>query len=203
MLTGCCHAHVCTPRVHATRRPSLQPTTVQWIRLIAQAMRVPTDELEIVELPDEIAAPFRPLNQGENDGARGPCFFTNEKRRRLLGYRDVVGKREALRRTAEWMVGNRAKVAASAAVLQEPFNYESEDKLLAAWDRRDYAACLEIQSEFGGAGWGHFYYDVCRTVPPFDNLPGATQPQSTAMSSPPHAFVCRSSCCRKDGKPWR
>ena len=131
------------------------PTTNQWIRLIAEAMGRP---LEIVEMPEEIAAPFRSLNQGENDGLRGPQLFSNEKGRRLLGYKDVVGKREAIKITADWMARNQDKVAASAALsLQEPFDYKAEDELLAAWDKRDYSACMAVEYN-SPVGWGHFYY---------------------------------------------
>ena len=79
------------------------PTTVQWIYMVAEAMGR-QDNVEVVEMPDEIAAPFRPLNQGENDGLRGPHIHFNEKAHRLLGYKDVVGKREAIKTTADWMV---------------------------------------------------------------------------------------------------
>ena len=62
------------------------PTTVQWILMVAEAMG---KQVEVVEMPNEIAAPFRPLNQGENDGIRGPHIHFNEKAHRLLGYKDV------------------------------------------------------------------------------------------------------------------
>ena len=52
---------------------------------------------------------------------------------------------------------NQDKVAASAAIaLEDPLDYENEDKLLAAWDARDYHACLAIEWEVE-PGWGHFY----------------------------------------------
>ena len=86
-----------------------------------------------------------------------PQIFTNEKARLLLGYKDVVGKRDAIAATARWMIDNQEKVMTSAGTaLQEPFDYENEDKLLAAWDARDYHACLAIEWEVE-PGWGHFY----------------------------------------------
>jgi hypothetical protein len=87
------------------------PTTVQWVlmvrfelyfqryfssifrlkmELFEQVAEAMGKEIEVVEMPNEIAAPFRPLNQGENDGIRGPHIHFNEKAHRLLGYKDVV-----------------------------------------------------------------------------------------------------------------
>ena len=130
------------------------PTTVQWIHMVAEAMG---KEVEVVEMPTEIAAPYRPLDQGWGDGLMSPQIFTNEKARLLLGYKDVVGKRDAIATTARWMIDNQEKVMTSAGTaLQEPFDYENEDKLLAAWDARDYHACLAIEWEVE-PGWGHFY----------------------------------------------
>jgi hypothetical protein len=55
------------------------------------------------------------------------------------------GKREAIKITADWMTANQDKVIASAKIsLQEPFDYENEDKLLAAWDRRDYQVRFDV-----------------------------------------------------------
>ena len=130
------------------------PTTVQWIHMVAESLG---KEVEVVEMPTEIAAPYRPLDQGWGDGLMSPQIFTNEKARLLLGYKDVVGKRDAIAATARWMIDNQEKVMTSAGTaLQEPFDYENEDKLLAAWDARDYHACLAIEWEVE-PGWGHFY----------------------------------------------
>ena len=66
--------------------------------------------------------------------------------------------RDAISITAKWQVANQDKVAASAAIaLEDPLDYENEDKLLAAWDARDYQACLAIEWPVE-PGWGHFYY---------------------------------------------
>ena len=55
-------------------------------------------------------------------------------------------------------VANQEKVIASAKIsLQEPFDYENEVRLLEAWDRRDYQACLAIDWGPQEPGWGHFY----------------------------------------------
>ena len=65
----------------------------------------------------------------------------------------MVGKREEIKATVDWMVDNQEKVQASANIsLQEPFDYENEDRLLAA-----YQACLAIEWPVA-LGWGHFYY---------------------------------------------
>lgn len=135
----------------------VMPTTNEYIELVAEAMGK-EGCLEQVEMPEEIATPFRQMESGASDGLASTANWTNEKAKRLLDYKDVVGKREAIALTAKWMVENQETVAANAAiVLQDPFDYESEDKLLAAWDRRDYHACLAIEWPVE-PGWGHFYY---------------------------------------------
>jgi hypothetical protein len=135
-------------------------TTVQWIWVVAQALGCEED-LKLVEMPSEIATPYRPISQGRDDGRAGPLIFTNAKARRLLGYADVVLKREAVARTARWMAANQDRVHASAKTLQDPYDYGAEDQLLAAWDRRDYSACLAVRW-VPSPGWGHFYYGSVR-----------------------------------------
>ena len=83
-------------------------------------------------MPDEIAVPFRPMAGGMDDGFMSTVNFTNTKAHRLLGYKDVVKLRDAISITAKWQVANQDKVAASAAIaLEDPLDYENEDKLLA------------------------------------------------------------------------
>jgi hypothetical protein len=59
----------------------------------------------------------------------------------LLGYRDLVPPHEGIRRTAQWLVANRALVdeEQTEALNGNPFAYEIEDQLIASfkeWQRQ-------------------------------------------------------------------
>ena len=61
-----------------------------------------------------------------------------------LGYRDVVEPHDALARTARWLVDHPPPPGGTEeVVLQDPFDYPAEDRLIAAW-RRAIAAMPEI-----------------------------------------------------------
>jgi nucleoside-diphosphate-sugar epimerase len=88
---------------------------------------------EIVSMPWELATPARPL-------VTQP--FTTHRVMSLgrlvheLGYRDAVPPREALVRTARWLVEHRPSPGGMEEwVLQDPFDYRAEDALVAAWKR--------------------------------------------------------------------
>ena len=52
----------------------------------------------------------------------------------MLGYRDPVAPREALRRTVAWLLENPlAPGGPEETVLQDPFDYAAEDALIAGW----------------------------------------------------------------------
>ena len=56
------------------------------------------------------------------------------KLRERLGYRDVVPARQAVRRTARWLVRNRpAPGGYEESALQDPFDYLAEDRLARWW----------------------------------------------------------------------
>ncbi|MGI9601428.1 MAG: NAD-dependent epimerase/dehydratase family protein [Acidimicrobiales bacterium] len=53
-----------------------------------------------------------------------------------LGYTDVVPAREAVARTARWLVDHRPEPGGfEERILEDPFDYEAEDHLLAWWDQ--------------------------------------------------------------------
>jgi hypothetical protein len=57
-----------------------------------------------------------------------------DKIKRELGYRDVVPAREAVARTARWLAAHPpAPGGQEETVLQDPFDYDAEDRLVAAW----------------------------------------------------------------------
>eukprot|EP00041_Stephanoeca_diplocostata_P018198 m.379343 g.379343 ORF g.379343 m.379343 type:complete len:223 (+) comp20951_c0_seq5:261-929(+) len=135
----------------------------QQIRVIATALGRP--DFQIFELPLPLAVPARPLNPGitndaVGDGGFPAYFFTNDKAKRLLGYKDKVGLVDAYTRTARWLAAEQNHVPMSVAVkvLHDPFDYANEDLLLHAWYKhRDWHACLAINWPIT-PGWGHFHY---------------------------------------------
>ncbi len=88
-------------------------------------------ELEIVSMPFEVATPARPLlAQPANTHRVLDTSLLHE----VLGYRDPVPAREAVKRTARWLVENPiAPGAPEEFVLTDPFDYAAEDALIAGW----------------------------------------------------------------------
>jgi nucleoside-diphosphate-sugar epimerase len=103
------------------------PTVRQVIEIVAAEL---DREIEIVDLPYEMARPAYPLMM------RGGSFhrFMPPTRLLALGYRDRVPYREGLARTVRWLVDNPPRGDSIERNLQDPFNYAAEDALLAAWD---------------------------------------------------------------------
>jgi nucleoside-diphosphate-sugar epimerase len=102
---------------------------------IRQVVELVTAELEydweILSLPSELAVPARPLMMSEVSRHR---VADVSKLRQLLGYRDVVPPREAVRRTARWLVENPPEPGGyEEFALQDPFDYRAEDRLAGWW----------------------------------------------------------------------
>jgi nucleoside-diphosphate-sugar epimerase len=103
-------------------------TLRQWVELIAEAME---HEWEIVDMPWQLATPARPLVMQPLTTHR---VFDLTRLRADLGYRDVVAPREALAVTAHWLRAHPPEPGGvEETVLQDPFDYESEDRLVAGW----------------------------------------------------------------------
>jgi nucleoside-diphosphate-sugar epimerase len=114
-------------------------TLRQVVEIVAGALGRP---LEIVSMPWRLATPARPLLAQPLPTHR---VFDLGKIRRELGYRDVVPAREALARTARWLAAHPpAPGGQEETVLQDPFDYAAEDRLVAAW-RQALAALPEIE----------------------------------------------------------
>jgi nucleoside-diphosphate-sugar epimerase len=97
-------------------------------------------EWEIVEMPRELAVPARPLTMGPRTTHR---LASNEAIRTELGYRDVVAPVEAVARTARWYAAHPCPPGGvEEMVLQDPFDYDAEDRLVARW-RRAITDCLD------------------------------------------------------------
>ena len=102
----------------------------QLVDVIAAALDHP---LEIVSLPWSLATPAKPLVGQPLPTHR---VLDLSKLRRDLDYRDAVPAREALRRTAHWLALHRpAPGGTEETVLQDPFDYAAEDRLIEAWSR--------------------------------------------------------------------
>jgi dTDP-D-glucose 4,6-dehydratase len=97
---------------------------------------------EIVSMPAALATPARPLLMQPSPTHR---VLDLAKIRRELGYRDRVAPREALARTARWLAAHPpASGGSEEVVLQDPFDYAAEDRLVAAW-RRALASIPEVR----------------------------------------------------------
>jgi nucleoside-diphosphate-sugar epimerase len=102
----------------------------QVIALVAAALDHP---LEIVSMPYEIATPARPLLAQPLPAHR---VLDITRVRRDLGYRDVVPARAALASTARWLADHPCERGGmEETVLTDPFDYQAEDALVAAWRR--------------------------------------------------------------------
>lgn len=100
----------------------------QVVELTAEAL---SHRIEIVSMPFEIALPARPLMMQPVPTHR---VLDLSKIREQLGYRDVVPAREAIGRTALWFYENpREPGGLEERVLQDPFDYAAEDRLIDAW----------------------------------------------------------------------
>jgi nucleoside-diphosphate-sugar epimerase len=102
---------------------------------IRQVVELIMDEFgydwEILSMPADLALPARPLMMNYRSTHR---VTDTSKLRELLGYRDVVPARKAVRLAARWLAENRpAPGGYEESALQDPFNYLAEDTLAAWW----------------------------------------------------------------------
>lgn len=86
---------------------------------------------EVISMPWELALPARPMIMQHRDTHR---LLDIGKLRTDLGYRDLVRPRDALAETARWLIENPPEPGGQEAmVLQDPFDYPAEDRLVSAW----------------------------------------------------------------------
>ena len=102
------------------------PTLRQVVEIVAAGLG---HDWEIVDMPWELATPARPLVTQPLPTHRVVDVWKME---RDLGYADVVPPREALVRTAKWLVDNPLSPG-QESLLQDPFDYAAEDALVAWW----------------------------------------------------------------------
>lgn len=100
-------------------------TARQTIEVLASALGV---EVEIVNLPGELATPARPFISSETTQHK---FTGVDAIRHDLGYRDPVPAVEALARTARYLAANPVERGSETEMrLQDPFDYAAEDRLI-------------------------------------------------------------------------
>ncbi len=119
------------------------PTIRQIVEIIAAAL---DHQWDIVEMPLALAPHTRALLA---------TSWTNHRVtdigaiRAEVGYRDVVPANEAMARTARWLVANPPPIGGrEERGLQDPFDYEWEDRLVAAW--RTALEPVKLIAESGG-----------------------------------------------------
>ena len=124
---------------------------------IRQIVELLTDEFEhqwdIVNMPADLALPARPLMMASRTTHR---VTGTDKLRELLGYRDVVGARDAVRTTGRWLAEHRPVAGGlEERVLQDPFDYPAEDALVASW--RAAKTRVEVPEWTTAPGYGLSY----------------------------------------------
>jgi nucleoside-diphosphate-sugar epimerase len=102
---------------------------------IRQVAEIIADELhhdwELLSMPADLAVPARPLMMNYRTTHR---VLDTSKLRTLLGYRDVVHARQAVRLATRWLVENRPEPGGyEESALQDPFDYAAEDRLASWW----------------------------------------------------------------------
>ena len=106
----------------------LMLTAHQTIEVIAEALDA---DVEIVNLPAELATPARPFLSAETTLHK---FVGVDAIRHDLGYRDVVHPVEALARTARYLAANPVERGSETEMrLQDPFDYQAEDAIIDAY----------------------------------------------------------------------
>jgi len=117
-------------------------TARQTIELIAEALDC---QIEIVNLPAELAAPARPFLSAETTLHK---FTGVDAIRHDLGYRDPVPAREAIARTAQYLAANPVERGSETEMrLQDPFDYAAEDRLIDAY-RALLTAAAPVAAEY-------------------------------------------------------
>jgi nucleoside-diphosphate-sugar epimerase len=105
-------------------------TLRQTVEIIAEALDC---QIEIVSMPWRFAIPARPLMAQPWSTHR---VLDLTKIKTQLGYTDVVTPERGLALTARWLREHPLeRGGAGEKVLQDPFDYQAENELVAAWKR--------------------------------------------------------------------
>jgi nucleoside-diphosphate-sugar epimerase len=131
-LAGFVHAAIDRPEAAAGHIFNAADDECLTLHQMAELVAAELDhEWEIVSMPWELAPCTRPMVQQLRTTHR---LLDTSKARTLLGYRDAVPAREAARRTARWLTDNPPTPGGiEEYVLEDPFDYASEDALAVWW----------------------------------------------------------------------
>lgn len=116
------------------------PTDRYRLQLIAEAMGIPSEELETYSFPYQLAIPawwwgagdFTYALQGKPPQVRHTTVSL-EKIQRDLGYYDLVPLDEAYRRTVQWLLDTKEAQREAEEQLGDPFDYKAEDAYIDAY----------------------------------------------------------------------
>jgi len=106
-------------------------TLRQTVAVLAAAL---DHEFEMISMPYHLALPARPMVMAPFSNHRVLDLF---QLRSDLGYQDRVRVCDALAQTARWLVENPPEPGGvEETILQDPFDYPAEDRLIDAWQER-------------------------------------------------------------------
>jgi hypothetical protein len=110
-------------------------------------------ELEIVDMPYDVAWPCHPLYRHSREHKM--CQST--RIRAELGYADPVASDVALAREVDWLLENRPEPGGELErQVGDPFDYEAEDELVARWRAaRDGLGAVESSLPVQGHQYRH------------------------------------------------
>jgi hypothetical protein len=119
------------PEAAAGKLFNIADEEVLSVRQVVEIIAASLDHrFEIVSMPFDLAVPARPLLAQPLPTHR---VLDLTRVRTELGYRDLVPAREALARTARWLADHPLYDSTEEYTLTDPFDYGTEDLLVAAW----------------------------------------------------------------------
>lgn len=127
-----------------------QLTLRQWVESIAAIMN---HQWRIVSMPEILAKPAMSLLPFQ--GPTSHRLLDTRKVRDELGYADKVPVEEGMRRTVQWCLDHPLSREEESRQLQDPFDYEAEDRIIALFD--DAVSRIEKAVPFEKAEVSHPY----------------------------------------------
>ncbi|MPY92491.1 MAG: hypothetical protein GEV08_05300 [Acidimicrobiia bacterium] len=153
------HAVLCAvdrPEKAAGRTYDVGDAVAMTLRQVAEVVATTLGhEWDVVSLPYEVAVPARPMVKHWSTAHR---VVDTSAIRAELGYEDVVPALEGVERTVRWLAEHPPERGGTVERrLQDPFDYEAEDRLVARWRaaREELAAVrFAVAPGYGGAYYG-------------------------------------------------
>jgi len=124
-------------------------TVGQWVELLAEGLG---RRVELIGMPWELARPAWPFGEATVHHR----LLSTERLRGTLGYRDVLDVAQALPATARWLAEHPLeRDSITERGLQDPFDYDAEDRLIDAWQRA--VETVRPLAEAADPGWADRY----------------------------------------------